>query len=98
MFYMMSPGVIRSPAVHGGNGSYRSDAITVGRAGTKKSFPFCSDMKQRIFFTFHIGTSIAGKRQDCDPDPPFAVLRQKRLICQRFSPDSRKQIKIFRSP
>ncbi|HFI5594986.1 TPA: hypothetical protein ACHOZF_003001 [Raoultella planticola] len=68
---MMSPGVILfSLRLMAETGSWPERCKHCRASGEQKNFSrFCSDMKQRIFLPFHIGTSIAVKCRDCDPDP-----------------------------
>ncbi len=91
---MMSPRRYpRRPVKRGLNGAYRSSAITVGPAGNKKSFAFCSDMKHRLIFYVPYWNKNPSLCQDCDPDPLLCrIMPLQSSVFDRLFSRSRQKI------
>ena len=94
MFYMMSPGVILfSLRLMAETGSWPERCKHCRASGEQKNFSrFCSDMKQRIFFTvpyWNINCrKTPGLRSRSVHSP--SCYKKKRIICQHCCPRQQK--------
>lgn len=91
---MMSHGVI-APASEARPERSVPEQCDHCRAGReqKNLSPFCSDMKHRLIFTFHIGTKNPSLCQDCDPDPLLCrIMPLQSSVFDRLFSRSRQKI------